>query len=64
MANRKLQNRNIRSLTKTSRGKSYSITLPIDVVRRWRWKNRQKLSLTMDEKKKRIFIEDWPMKRK
>jgi len=59
MARRKLQNRNIRSLGKTSQGRSYSITLPIDVIRKWRWKNRQKLILTIDNKKKRIIIEDW-----
>ncbi len=59
MARRKLENKNIRSLSKTSSGKSYSVTLPIDVVRRWRWKNRQKVVLTVDDKKKRIIIEDW-----
>jgi bifunctional DNA-binding transcriptional regulator/antitoxin component of YhaV-PrlF toxin-antitoxin module len=59
MPRRKLESKNIRSLSKTSHGKSYTITLPIDVVRRWKWKNRQKLQLTIDEKKKRIIIEDW-----
>ena len=62
MARRKIENKNVRSLSKTSGGGSYAITLPIDVVRRWRWKNRQKLSLTIDEKKKRIIIEDWPIR--
>lgn len=59
MARRKIEDKNIRSLSKTSQGRSYSITLPIDVIRRWRWKNRQKLQLTIDERKKRIIIEDW-----
>jgi len=59
MARRRLKNRNIRSLCKTSQGRSYSITLPIEVIRRWRWKNRQKLQLKIDEKRKRIIIEDW-----
>jgi hypothetical protein len=59
MPRRKIKDKNIRSLSKTSQGRSYSITLPIDVIRRWRWKNRQKLQLTIDEKKKRIIIEDW-----
>ncbi|MFH1661569.1 MAG: hypothetical protein ABIA02_00510 [Candidatus Falkowbacteria bacterium] len=59
MARRKIQQRNIRSLSKTSSGKSYSVTLPVEVIRRWRWKTRQKVQLTIDEKKKKITIEDW-----
>jgi len=59
MARRKIENKNVRSLSKTSQGRSYSVTLPIDIVRRWRWKNRQKLQLKIDEKRKRIIIEDW-----
>jgi len=59
MARRKLKNRNIRSLHKTSNGKSYSITLPIEAIRAWRWQKRQKVRLTIDHKKKRIIIEDW-----
>ncbi|MCR4328276.1 MAG: hypothetical protein NUV53_02035 [Patescibacteria group bacterium] len=59
MPRRKIENKNVRSLNKTSNGKSYAITIPVDVVRRWRWKNRQKLSLTIDNKKKRIVVEDW-----
>ncbi|PIR87979.1 MAG: hypothetical protein COU10_01715 [Candidatus Harrisonbacteria bacterium CG10_big_fil_rev_8_21_14_0_10_45_28] len=59
MARRKIENKNVRSLTKTSGGRSYSISLPIDVIRRWRWKNRQKVQLTIDDKRRRIIIEDW-----
>lgn len=59
MGRRKIKDKNVRSLSKTSKGRSYAITLPVDVVRRWRWKNRQKLQLTIDEKKKRIVVEDW-----
>ena len=59
MGRRILKDKNVRSLSKTSKGRSYSITLPVDVVRKWRWKNRQKLQLTVDDKKKRIVIEDW-----
>ncbi len=33
MPRRKIQNRNIRSLTKISGGYSYGITLPIEVIR-------------------------------
>jgi len=59
MARRKINDANIRSLTKISNGKSYVITLPINIIRKWRWKNHQKLQLKIDERKKRIIIEDW-----
>ncbi len=59
MARRKLENRLVRSLNKTSGGKSYGITLPIEVVRAFRWQRRQKLELVVDEKNKRIIIQDW-----
>ena len=59
---RKLENRNIRKLTKMASGSSYGITLPIDVIREFRWKERQKLQLTIDKKKKRIVIKDWERK--
>ena len=56
---RKLGENLIRKLTKLSGGTSYGITLPIDVVRKFKWRERQKLQLTVDEKRKRIIIEDW-----
>ncbi len=48
----------VRKLTKFG-GFSYGLTLPIDVVRKFKWRERQKLQLTVDEKKKRIIVEDW-----
>ena len=57
---RKIGEENIRSLTRTSGGKSYAITLPVAVIRAFRWEKRQKLELTVDAKKKRITISDWP----
>lgn len=59
---RKLENRNIRKLTKMAGGSSYGITLPIDVIREFKWRERQKLQLKIDKKKKRIMIEDWKKK--
>jgi len=59
MARRKIGKQNIRSLTKLSGGKSYGITLPIGVIRAFRWQKRQKLELLIDKKRKRIIIEDW-----
>jgi bifunctional DNA-binding transcriptional regulator/antitoxin component of YhaV-PrlF toxin-antitoxin module len=50
---------NIRKIAKTAGGSSYAITLPIDVVRRWGWKEKQKVELIIDEKNKVIKIKDW-----
>lgn len=59
MGRRRVEDRNIRSLFKIGGGKSYGITLPVDVIRTFKWQERQKLQVTVDEKKKRIIIEDW-----
>jgi len=59
MARRKLGEENVRSLNKISNGKSYGITLPLEAVRLFRWQSKQKLQITVDEKRKRIIIEDW-----
>ena len=56
---RKLENRNIRKITKLAGGTSYGITLPIDVIRKWGWKEKQKLVLEVDEKRRVIKIRDW-----
>jgi len=56
---RRIENRNIRKITKVASGQSYSITLPIDVIRRWKWRERQKVVLTMNEEEKSITIRDW-----
>jgi hypothetical protein len=52
-------NGDVRSLTKVSGGASYAITLPRDVIKSFKWKERQKLKLQVDEKKKTILIRDW-----
>lgn len=59
---RKVGKENIRSLTRTSGGKSYAISLPIGVIREFGWQERQKLELTVDAKRKRIVISDWSKK--
>lgn len=56
---KKSDERNVRKLTKISGGTSYGITLPIEVVRRWKWKDRQKLQLVINEKTKSITVKDW-----
>jgi len=59
MARRKVGEENVRSLNKISNGKSYSVTLPLAAVRLFRWQAKQKLQITIDEKRKQIIIEDW-----
>jgi bifunctional DNA-binding transcriptional regulator/antitoxin component of YhaV-PrlF toxin-antitoxin module len=59
VARRKRENYLTRSLNKISDGKSYSITLPVEVIRRFRWQKRQKLQIRVDESHKKIIIEDW-----
>jgi len=57
MARRKIEERNIRKLTKVSGGASFAITLPIEMVRELKWRERQKLVVKLRGKK--ITIEDW-----
>ncbi len=52
-------NSDIRSLTKVSGGASYAITLPRAVIKSFKWKERQKLKLDVNEKTKTITIRDW-----
>jgi len=56
---RKAGDENVRSLTKTSNGTSYAITLPKAVVKEFKWKERQKLQLTINRRSKSITIKDW-----
>ena len=57
MARRPLDQRHIRSLTKTSAGKSYSVTIPIEYIKKLKWKAKQKLEVTIY--RDRIIIKDW-----
>ena len=57
MARRKIHNRNIRKITKLAGGSSYGITLPIEMVRELKWKERQKV--TVKKVGKKLIVEDW-----
>ena len=57
MPRKKSSEKNIRKLTKMGGGRSYGITLPIDIIRELKWKERQKL--TVKKTGKKIIIEDW-----
>jgi len=56
---RKAGSENVRSLTKMGGGNSYAITLPKAIVKEFKWKERQKLQLTINKKGKSITIRDW-----
>ncbi len=56
MARRKLEERNMRKLNKKTSG-SYSVTLPIEIVRELKWRDKQKLVVKKSGNK--IIIEDW-----
>ena len=55
MGRRKVEDRNTRKLTKHSA--SYTITLPIELVRELKWKHKQKLVVRKSGDK--MIIEDW-----
>jgi len=56
MARRKIEDRGVRNLTKRTSG-SYTVTLPIEIVREFKWKDKQKLTVRKSGNK--IIIEDW-----
>ena len=59
MGRKKVENRNIRKLAKVGGGTSYAITLPIEAIRGFGWKEKQKLVIEIDEKGERLIIKDW-----
>lgn len=56
MAKRKVGDERTRKLSKVG-GASYCVTLPIEFIRHLNWRERQKLTVTLDGKK--LIIEDW-----
>jgi len=57
MARQKIENRNIRKLTRIGNGNSICLTLPIEYVRELGWKDKQKVVVAKHGKK--LIIEDW-----
>ena len=55
---RKYEEKNIRKITKIGKT-SYAVTLPVELIRAWRWKEKQKVVLEVDNKRKVIKIRDW-----
>ena len=56
MARRKTENENIRKLAKIG-DKSIGLTLPIEMIRKLNWREKQKVVVKM--KGKSIIIRDW-----
>lgn len=57
MALRKKEERKIRNLTKIAGGSSYAVTIPIEYVRKLKWRGKQKLEVKLYQD--RIIIRDW-----
>jgi antitoxin component of MazEF toxin-antitoxin module len=55
MARRKLEEKNIRKVFKS--GSSYALTLPIEVVRKFKIRKGQKMVVKV--RRGKIIIEDW-----
>ena len=48
----------IRKLTKIGKD-SYAVTLPVSTIRKFNWREKQKLQIEVDETKHRIIVKDW-----
>jgi antitoxin component of MazEF toxin-antitoxin module len=57
MPTRKLNQKNIRKISKVGGGKSFAVTIPIEYIRKLKWKEKQKI--TMKIKGRSIIIHDW-----
>ena len=57
MAQRKLEEKDIRKLTRMGGARSLGLTLPIEIVEKLKWRERQKVRVHLSGKK--IIIEDW-----
>ena len=55
MSRRKLGDKNIRKIVKS--GDSYAVTLPIEIVREFKWREKQKV--VVKKRGKSIIISDW-----
>ena len=56
MARRKLRNKNVRKLARMG-GSSIGLTLPIEILRQLKWREKQKV--VVKKRGKGILISDW-----
>jgi len=52
------KNKNIRKITKLG-GSSYAVTIPISMMRKLKWRERQKVVVELNKRTKTIKIRDW-----
>ncbi len=58
MTTKKLADKNIRKLTRMGRaGVSLGLTIPVEIVKELKWKERQKVKVKIS--RKRVIIGDW-----
>ncbi len=55
MSRRKLAEKNIRRIVKI--GDSYAVTLPLEIVKELKWREKQKVEVKKDRNE--IVIKDW-----
>jgi len=58
MARRKLTERGVRKLSKTGGG-SITVTLPIELIRELKWREKQKV--VVKKRGNKLVVEDWPV---
>jgi len=58
MGRLKIEDHNTRKLFKVGNG-TYSVTLPVDIIRALNWQEGQKVIVKRDGGRKRVVIEDW-----
>ena len=56
MARKKLSEKNIRKLTRMGGGRSLGLTLPIELMRKLRWRERQKVVVKLDYNQVRFSV--------
>jgi antitoxin component of MazEF toxin-antitoxin module len=55
MARRRISDENVRNIQKSRQ--SYHVTLPVQIVRKLKWQERQKV--VVEKRGKEIVIKDW-----
>ncbi|MFH1612096.1 MAG: hypothetical protein ABH887_02410 [bacterium] len=61
MPRKKLENRHVRKLCKTGGSASISLTLPIEIIRKLKWRDNQKV--VVKQYGKGVLIKDWKPKK-
>jgi bifunctional DNA-binding transcriptional regulator/antitoxin component of YhaV-PrlF toxin-antitoxin module len=57
MARRPIEEQSIRKLNKVGRGRTISVTLPIELIRELGWREKQKV--VVKKRGQGLLIEDW-----